>query len=80
MKTTKAKYKVGENPNSLANLTYHSGRPKAYGTEKKQRYITVTEEGWEGAQDFAKAMGCTSFSDFVEKLGRKQIDLAEKPA
>jgi len=68
----KTTYKPGEHPNSLANLT-HEGRPKAYGTEKKQRYLSVTEEGWSGVRDVAKMVNCTSVSDLIEKLGRGNL-------
>lgn len=68
-------YKPGEHPNSQANLNYHGGRPKAYGDEKKQRYLSITEEGWEGAQLAARQAGCTSVSDLLEKIGRGQVSL-----
>ncbi len=65
----KTTYKPGEHPNSLANLI-HEGRPKAYGTEKKQRYLSITEEGWNGVKNVAKMADCNSVSDLLEKLGR----------
>jgi hypothetical protein len=68
----KSVYKQGEHPNSLANLI-HSGRPKTYGAEKKQRYLSVTEEGWDGVKDVAKMVECTSVSDLLEKLGRGEL-------
>ena len=59
-------------PNSLANL---SGRPQAYLDEKKKRRnLTVTDTGWEGAQAMVRKAGCASVSEFLEKLGRGQID------
>lgn len=59
-------------PNSLANL---SGRPKAYLNEdKRRRSLTVTDTGWEGAQPIIRQAGCASVSEFIEKLGRGQID------
>jgi len=70
-----AKHKPGEHPNSLANLNYRGGRSKAFGVEKKQRYLTITDEGWEGIQLVAKAAGCGSVSDLLEKIGRGQIKL-----
>ena len=73
----KQRYKVGENPNSLAALDKHrysDGRPRIYGTPKKQRYLSVTEEGWEGVQQLAREAGCNSVSDLLEKLGRGQIN------
>jgi hypothetical protein len=73
-KTKEKKYKPGEHPKSLANLV-HNGRPPAYGTEKKQRYLTITEEGWEGAQAVVKEAGCTSMSDLIEKLGRGHLKI-----
>ena len=68
----KSVYKQGEHPNSLANLI-HSGRPKTYGAEKKQRYLSVTEEGWDGVKDVVKKVDCTSVSDLLEKLGRGDL-------
>jgi hypothetical protein len=69
------KYAPGEHPNSQANLTYHGGRPQAYGTEKKKRYLTVTDEGWEGVQVIAQNWGCASVSDLLEKLGRGKLKI-----
>lgn len=68
----KSIYKQGENPNSQANLI-HPGRPLAYGVEKKQRYLSVTEEGWDGVKDVVKKVDCTSVSDLLEKLGRGDL-------
>ncbi len=73
--TRKERYTPGQHPNSQANLTYHGGRPKAFGSEKKKRYLSVTDEGWEGATEFARAAGCSSVSEFLEKLGRGQVAL-----
>ena len=70
----KTSYKPGEHPNSLANLV-HEGRPKAYGAEKKQRYLSITEEGWNGVKDVAKMADCNSVSDLIEKLGRGDIKI-----
>lgn len=73
-KTKTKVYKPGEHPHSQANLN-REGRPKTYGTEKKQRYLSVTQEGWEGAQDAARASGFSSLSDLIEKLGRGDVTL-----
>ena len=68
------KYGRGENPNSLANLTTgRGGRKSAFGAQKKQRYLTITDEGWEGAKKIAIAAGCSSVSELLEKLGREQV-------
>ena len=65
----KGDYKAGEHPNSLANLN-REGRPKAYGSDKKQRDLSITEEGWTGAQSAVKTAGYASLSDLIEQLGR----------
>ena len=70
------KYAPGQHPNSRANLNYHEGRPVAFGSRKKTRSITVSEEGWEGAQAVVRELGCSSVSEFMEKLGRGQIKLS----
>ncbi len=72
----KRKYAPGQHPKSRANLTYHEGRPAAFGSRKKTRSITVTEEGWEGAQTIVRDLGCSSVSEFMEKLGRGQIKVS----
>lgn len=74
IKTKTKVYKPGEHPHSQANLN-REGRPKTYGTEKKQRYLSITQEGWEGAQDAARASGFSSLSDLIEKLGRGDVTL-----
>ncbi|WP_013335051.1 hypothetical protein [Gloeothece verrucosa] len=62
----------GSHPNSLANLK-HEGRPLAQDEPKKNRTITVTDLGWNGARALALSLGLSSFSELVEKLGRKEI-------
>jgi len=61
-------------PNSLANLN-RNGRSKAFDSEKKKRYLTVTEDGWRGAVKTAESMGCSGISDLLEKLGRGNLIL-----
>ena len=66
------KAKQGKNPNSLKNLI-HEGRPSSeqvYGEPKKQRTLTVTDSGWQGAIAAIKAAGYSSISDYLEKIGR----------
>ena len=65
----------GKHPNSLKNLSYSAGRPQQYNTNKKTRTVTITEEGWLGFDKLAKQYGCSSKSDFIEKLGRGLIKL-----
>jgi hypothetical protein len=74
MKTQK--YSQGQHPKSRANLTYHEGRPLTFGKRKKQHGITVTEEGWEGVKDVVKELGCSSVSDFLEKVGRGEVKVS----
>jgi hypothetical protein len=77
MSQSASKYRHGKHPNSQANLTYSGGRPKTYGVEKKNRYLSVTEEGWGKAKEAAKVAGCSGISDLIEKLGRGQLKLSE---
>ena len=70
------KYSPGEHPKSRANLTYHEGRPLIFGKPKKKHGITVTDEGWEGVKDVVKELGCKSVSEFLEKVGRKQVKIS----
>ena len=72
------KYLPGQHPNSLANLRPGSGgRPKGYlSEEKKRRNLTVTDAGWEGVQPVIKKLGCSSVSEFLEKLGRGEIKIS----
>lgn len=68
------KAKQGKNPNSLKNLI-HEGRPSSeqvYGEPKKQRTLTVTDSGWQGAVAAIKAAGYSSISEYLEKIGRGQ--------
>jgi len=68
------KYAPGQHPNSQVNLQLR-GRTPDYGENKKQRYLSVTEEGWEGIRAVAAAAGCASISDLIEKLGRRELKL-----
>lgn len=70
------KYAPGLHPNSQANLTYHEGRPQAFGVQKKKRNLTVTEEGWEGLQSILSELDCSSVSEFLEKVGRGQVKVS----
>ena len=70
----KSTYKRGKHPNSLANLT-HEGRTKAYDAEKKQRYLSVTEEGWNGVKEIVVEAECKSVSELLEKLGRRELKI-----
>ena len=69
------KYPLGKHPNSLANLNYRGGRPITFGRRKKQRTLTVTEEGWQGLQPVIEGLGCKSVSDFLEKVGRGLVEV-----
>lgn len=68
-------YSPGKHPNSLGNLNYRGGRPKTFGSKKKQRTLTVTEEGWEGLQLVTEKANCKSVSDLLEKLGRGLVEI-----
>lgn len=63
----------GSHPNSLANL---QPRSKDYGTEKKERRVTVTQSGWDGATQAIKDAGFSSISQFLEELGRGRAAIA----
>lgn len=75
MASDSTKYKQGEHPNSLKNLTYHQGRKAKYGQNKSKRGVTLTDEGWEGIQNLAIEHGCSSASDFLEKVGRGLVEI-----
>jgi hypothetical protein len=70
------KHAHGKHPNTLANLTYHEGRPLAFGEAKKRRNLSVTEEAWIGLQPIVEELGCNSVSDLLEKLGRGVVKLS----
>lgn len=63
----------GQHQNSLANL---QPRPKIYDEEKKRRTLTVTESGWEGSIEVIEALGCSSVSEFLERLGRGEVKVS----
>lgn len=77
MTSTNTKYKRGDHPNSRSNLNFHNGRPQAYDEPKKQRYLSVTETGWQGMQRLASQLGCNSVSELLEQMGRSQIPVGE---
>jgi len=74
---TEKRYIKGKHPNSLANLNYRGGRPKTFGSKKKQRTLTVTEEGWEGLKPLMEKLECKSVSEFLEKAGRGLLDIKQ---
>jgi hypothetical protein len=69
-------YSPGRHPNTLANLTYHEGRPTIFDSPKKRRNVSVTEEGWKGLQPLMEETGCKSVSDLLEKLGRGLVKIS----
>ncbi len=74
---TKSEYAPGRNPESIKNLI-HEGRPSGsdiYGEPKKKRTLTITESGWQGITKAAKEAGCTSVSEYLEKIVRGEIGL-----
>jgi hypothetical protein len=64
------KYSHGQHPNSLSNLTYHQGRKTDFEQRKKTRGVSLTDEGWENMKSLAREHGCSSVSDFLEKIAR----------
>lgn len=71
----KKKHKRRIHPNSLANLTKHEGRPQQYESKKVRKNISMTPEGWNGIGELAQKYGCSTRSEFLEKLGRGLIKL-----
>ena len=71
-------YSQGKHPNSLANLKPGIGKkPRGFnGAEKKRRSLTVSDDGWEGVLPVIKKAGCSSVSEFLEKLGRGQVKIS----
>ncbi len=72
---TSKKYTQGQNPRSLANLTYHQGRKSDFGERKKTRGVSLTDEGWNNMKLLAKEYGCSSVSDFLEKVARGLVEV-----
>jgi hypothetical protein len=64
------KYSQGQHPNSLSNLTYRQGRKRDFEQRKKTRGVSLTDEGWENMKSLANKHGCSSVSDFLEKIAR----------
>lgn len=62
-------------PKSLDNL-----RPRSpdYPEPKRDRGVTVTATGWDGARQAAQAIGITSISALLEKIGRGEVSIAIK--
>lgn len=77
VKVSKPKTEVnrGQHPNSLANLQ-HGGRPSVFEEKKKVRAVSVTQQGWNGISQMAEQYGCSSISEFLEKLGRGEVKIA----
>jgi hypothetical protein len=67
------------NLKSLKNLI-HQGRPLAVGERKKEHTVTVSQTGWEGTQAILQSLGCSSISELLEKLGRKQLTVVDLEA
>ena len=71
-KKEKSGYAAGKNPASIKNLI-HVGRPSIYDEPKKKRTLSITESGWQGITEAAKEAGCSSVSEYLERVGRGQV-------
>ncbi|NEP09740.1 MAG: hypothetical protein F6K14_05850 [Symploca sp. SIO2C1] len=65
------------NPKSLKNLT-HDGRPTIHNERKTTHNISITPTGWSGLNKIAKSMGYSSVSEFIERVGRGEVNLKPK--
>ncbi len=68
------KVKPGKHPNSLKNLKL-GGNKLRYEQPKKRRCISLTDEGWDKCRQLIKQNFDLSVSEFMEQLGRGEIDL-----
>lgn len=68
------KVKPGKHPNSLKNLKL-GGNKLRYEQPKKRRSISLTDEGWDKCRQLTKENFGLSVSEFMEQLGRGEIDL-----
>ena len=69
-------YTRGQHPHSRANLALSEGRPRLYSEQKKNRTVSLTQQGWENLKLLAKNLGYSSVSDFLEKVGRGQVKVS----
>ncbi len=49
-----------------------AGRHAIHGTRKRNRALTITDEGWAGAKAIAKSHGLST-SEFLERIGRGEF-------
>jgi len=70
------KIKPGKHPNSLQNLKL-GGNKLRYEQPKKRRNISLTDEGWDKCRQLSKQNFGLSVSEFMEQLGRGDIDLED---
>ena len=66
----------GRNPKSLANL---GPRPLKYGEPKRKHVCSLTDTGWTGLQTLASALGFSSVTELLERLGRGEYTLSQTP-
>jgi hypothetical protein len=71
------KYPQGKNPHSLQNLTYKGGRPTEFNESKEPHTVTITPSGWQGLKELVEQQGCSSISDFLDRLGRGEFSLSD---
>jgi hypothetical protein len=51
-------------------------RPLKYESEKKERKLRVTDDGWDGTRTIAGRANCPGIADVLEKLGRGDLVLS----
>ncbi|GAB4551289.1 MAG: hypothetical protein Tsb0014_45580 [Pleurocapsa sp.] len=67
----------GKHPNSLKNLQLGGNKIK-YDQPKKQRSVSLTDEGWSKCRaEIKSALGIT-VSEFLEQIGRGEIKINGK--
>ena len=70
------KVKPGKHPNSLKNLKL-GGNKLRYEQPKKQRCISLTDDGWDKCRQSIRKNLDLSVSEFMERLGRGEINLED---
>ncbi len=67
----------GKHPNSLENLKKRGNKAK-YNQPKRQRSVSLTDEGWSLCKNEIKTALGLSVSEFLEQIGRGEIKINGK--
>jgi hypothetical protein len=61
---------------AISNTIYEKITPPPHPEKKTTHNVSTTPTAWEGLQELANQLGCSSISNLLEKMGRQQFHIS----